>query len=209
MPTTVCQRTGGDKVDSDRRECEREAGGEGRERSGDCRHHPHSDAWAAATGAAQEQERASGSYLVCRVACDLEHLQEVAVEGEARLLEVHVEKVPVVRLAGRHHHVVDRARQVSEESLDRSRIVGVEGRCAHRFELAGGALEAFGIAGGEDQPSSLSACSSGRFESNASATADYNDSLPEKFWFAPDGRGDGCGAHIPPRRRVFPIQYSS
>jgi hypothetical protein len=41
------------------------------------------------------------------VAGDLKHQQGVLVEGAARLLEVHVEKAPVVGLAGRHHHMVD------------------------------------------------------------------------------------------------------
>ncbi len=45
---------GGDEVDSDGREFEREAGGEGRERSGDCRHDPHPDACASAASAAYE-----------------------------------------------------------------------------------------------------------------------------------------------------------
>jgi len=45
---------GGDEVDSDGREFEREAGGEGRERSGDCRHDPHPDACASAASAADE-----------------------------------------------------------------------------------------------------------------------------------------------------------
>jgi hypothetical protein len=74
--------------------------------------------------------------------------------------------------------MVDRARQATEELFDRSRIVGVEGRCAQRFELTSGELEAFGIPGGEDQSGPLSACSPGGFEPNTRAAADYNDSLP-------------------------------
>ena len=46
---------------------------------------------------------------------DLEHQQEVRVEGAACLLEVHVQEAPVVRLAGGHHHVVDGGLQVTEE----------------------------------------------------------------------------------------------
>jgi hypothetical protein len=130
---------------------------------------------------------------------DLEHQQEVHVEGAARLLEVHVEKAPVVRLAGCHHHVVDRGRQVTEESREWSRIGGIEGRYAQRFKLAGGELKAFGIPACEDQPDPLSVCSSGRFEPNAGAAADYNDSLPEELRFAPDGDGGCCGAHASSR----------
>jgi hypothetical protein len=91
--------------------------------------------------------------------------------------------------------VVDHGRKVTEESRQWSRIGGVEGRYAERFELAGGALKALGIPAGEDQPGPLSACSSSRFKPNTSAAADYNDSLPEEFRFAPDGNGCCCGAH--------------
>ena len=110
----------------------------------------------------------------------------MGVEGKARLLEVHVEKAPIVGLAGCHHHVVDRGRQVSDKSFERSRVGGVEGRCAERFELTGGAQKRLGIPAGEDQPGPFSTCSSGRFEPNATAATDYNDSLPEEFRFAPE-----------------------
>jgi hypothetical protein len=91
--------------------------------------------------------------------------------------------------------MVDHGRQVTEESLEWSRIGGVEGRCAQRFELPGGLLKALGIPASEDQPGPLSACSSGRFQPYAGAAADYNDSLPKEFRFAPDGDGSCCGAH--------------
>jgi hypothetical protein len=112
------------------------------------------------------------------VAGDLEHQQEMLVEGAARPLEVHVEKTPIVRLACFHHYVVDRGRKVTEESLEWSRIGGVEGRYAQRFELAGGALKTLGIPAGEGQPGPLSACSSGRFEPNASAAANTTTVCP-------------------------------
>ena len=100
-----------------------------------------------------------------------------------------------MRLASRHHHVVDRGRQVTEEPLEGSRIRGVEGCGAQRVELARGALEALGIPAGEDHLGPLSACSSGRFEPDAGAAADHDDGLPEEFWFAMNGKGSGCGAH--------------
>ena len=61
-----------------------------------------------------------------------------SLEGAAHLVDVHVEQAPVVRAAGRDHHVVDRVGQAVEEPLERSRIVGVEGRGAQRVELARG-----------------------------------------------------------------------
>src|SRR5262245_66090404 len=93
------------------------------------------------------------------------------------------------------HHVVDRGRQVSEESFQRSRIISVEGGGAQRADLARGALEALAIPGGEDQLGSLSTRSSGGFEPDAGAAADHDDGLSEEFRLARDGRGDGCGAH--------------
>ena len=186
---------GGDEIDSDGRELERQVGCEGGERSGYCRRDPEADAWAAAACAAHEQQRASRSHLVGGIAGNLEYQQEVRVEGAARLREVHVDEAPVVRPASCHHHVVDRGRQVTEEPLERSRIRGVEGRGAQRVELARHALEALGVPAGEDELGSLSACPSGRFESDASATADHDDGLPAEFRFALDGIGGGCGAH--------------
>jgi hypothetical protein len=132
------------------------------------------------------------------VAGDLEHQQGMLVEGATRLLEVHVEQAPVVRPASCHHHVVDRSRQVTEEPLEEGRIRGVESRGAQRVKLARGALEGLGTPAGKDHPGALSAGSSGGFESDAGATADHDDGLPEEFRFAlhgKDGKGVGCGVH--------------
>ena len=60
------------------------------------------------------------------VASNLVHLQQVRVEGTARLLVVHVEKASVVRLARSHHYVVDCAWEGTKESLELGRIVGIE-----------------------------------------------------------------------------------
>src|SRR5882724_9788184 len=102
----------------------------------------------------------------------------------ARLREVQVDEAPVVRPASCDHHVVDRGRQLTEEPLEGSRICGIEDRCAQRVEFARGAPQALGIPAGEDQLGTLSACSSGRFEPDAGATADHDYGLPEQFRFA-------------------------
>lgn len=52
-----------------------------------------------------------------------------------------------------------------------------------------------GISACEDQLRSFSAGTSGRFEPNAGATADHDDSLPEKLGFSLDGRGGACVDH--------------
>ena len=130
------------------------------------------------------------------VAGDLEHQQNVLIEGAARLREVQIDEAPVVRPASCYHHVVDRGRQVAEEPLEGGWVRGIEGRGAQRIELARGVLEALGIPAGEDHLGPLSACSPGRFEPDSGAAADHNDGLPEEFRFALDRRDSGgCGAH--------------
>ena len=90
--------------------------------------------------------------------------------------------------------MVDHSRQVREESLERSRIVGVECGSAERGEFACGALQSLGVSRGEDNAGSLRARPSRRFEPDAGAPADHDDGLPEQFRFAQHGRG-GWGAH--------------
>jgi hypothetical protein len=76
-----------------------------------------------------------------------------------------------------------------------SSIRGIEGRGAEHFELARNPPQALGVPSREDHAGPLSACSPGRFEPDAGATADHDDGLPEDFSFTPKGRGSGCGAH--------------
>jgi hypothetical protein len=113
----------------------------------------------------------------------------------ARLFEVEFRQRRVVGTGAGDQHVVDRRGQLVEEPPEPFEVGGVEGRGTLRIELAGGALERLGVSGNEDDVCSLSARSSGRFESDAGATADYDDGLPEQFRFAPDGRASGCGTH--------------
>ena len=116
-------------------------------------------------------------------------------DGEARLLELDLPQGPVMRPGAGDHHVVDRGRQVSEESFQRSRIIGVEGGGAQRADLARGALEAVAIPGGEDQLCPLSARSSGGFEPDAGAAADHDDGLPEELGFAKGREDSACSGH--------------
>jgi hypothetical protein len=119
----------------------------------------------------------------------------VLVEGAASLFEVHLKETPVVRPAGRHHHVVDRGRQVGEKLFEGCGVGGVEGRGAQSLDLLCRALEGFGIPAGEDNLGAFRAGSSGRFEPDAGATADHDDGLSEEFWFGLDGNNVSCSAH--------------
>jgi hypothetical protein len=70
---------------------------------------------------------------------------------------------------------------------------GRKGWCSgHRVRAR--ALEALGIAAGEDQLCPLCASSPSRFETDSRAAADHNDGLPEEFELALTGRGGGCCA---------------
>ena len=71
------------------------------------------------------------------------------------LLVVHIGEACIVRPARRDHHVVDRLAQVGEEPIERSGVAGVEGRAVACAELARGALQALGVAGGEDEVRAL------------------------------------------------------
>jgi hypothetical protein len=102
-----------------------------------------------------------------------------SADGEARLLEVDVQQAHITRAAGGDHHVVDRGRQVQEEFLQRSWIIGVEGGSTQRAELARGALQSFATPPGEDHVGAPSACLARRFEPDTRATAYHDDGLPE------------------------------
>ena len=117
-----------------------------------------------------------------------------SLNGQARLLEVHLGERRVVGTAGADQHVVDGRRQVGEEALERSRVAGVEGRAVNSAELLRGAIEALGIAGGDDDVGALGACRAGGREADAGAAADHDDGLAEQGRGALD-RGEGGRAH--------------
>jgi hypothetical protein len=94
----------------------------------------------------------------------------------ANLREVHIGEASVVRPPGCHHHVVD-CREVTEEPIESNRIRGIEGRRTNGINLAGSALEALGI----PHLGPFCTCTTCRFESDASATADHNNGLPKEL----------------------------
>src|SRR5213592_81708 len=117
------------------------------------------------------------------------------VDRAARLREVRLGQRRVVGTAAGEHHVVDGRRQVLEEPLQAIDVGRVEGGGALRAELAGGVLEALGVAGREDDLGALGPRQAGRLEADAGAAADDDDGLPEQLGLALDGSGGGCGAH--------------
>jgi hypothetical protein len=90
--------------------------------------------------------------------------------------------------------VVD-CREVTEEPIESNRIGGVEGRGTQGINLTGSALEALGIPAREDHLGPFCMCTTCRFESDAGATADYNNGLPKELRFTVDGSRVSYGAH--------------
>lgn len=200
LPEERCRQrrvheAGGDHVDADRCQFEREVCDQRGHRRGNRRDDSEDGARAAAAGAAHEQQRAAGPHLAGRALGYVDRQQHVLGEAAARLLGIHFEQGPVVRAAGRDHHMVDRCWQVLEEPLERSRVVGVEGRGALRAELLRCLLEALGIAAGEDYIGTLSPGASSCLEPYACAAADDDDSLSDELRFAPGETRGGCGGH--------------
>jgi hypothetical protein len=127
------------------------------------------------------------------------------IEVTARLREVHGREWCVVRPPCRHHHVVDRCRQVGKKLVETVEVGGVESRAATRPELERGPLESLGIARGQDDVGSLGACPPGGLESDAGASTDDDDGLPEQLGFTPRGsqirgRSHRAAEAIAPRR---------
>ena len=83
-----------------------------------------------------------------------------------------------MRTAGRDEHVVDGLRLILEEPLERVHIGRVEGGRALRIDLAGGPLQALGIAADEDDVRALRAREPGCLEADAGAAAEQDDGLP-------------------------------
>jgi hypothetical protein len=90
--------------------------------------------------------------------------------------------------------VVD-CREVTEEPIESNRIRGVEGCGPQGINLTGGVLEALSIPARENYLGPFCTCTTCRFESDASATADDHNGLPKERRFTVDGRGISDGAH--------------
>ena len=192
---------GCDQVDPDRREVEGEAGRERGHRRGDRRDDRGAGTDPPAAGAADEQQRAAGSHPAGDVAGDREREQHVLAERSARFFGVHFERGLVARAAARDQHVVDRCWQLLEESLQRSRIAGVEGGGALGAELEPSLLQALAVARREDDLGALGPGASGGLQTDPGAPADHDDGLPEQSWLARDRVSGGHGPMIRTRRR--------
>jgi hypothetical protein len=83
-------------------------------------------------------------------------------------------------------------REVTEEPIKSDRIRGVESRGAHGASLTGSPLEALGIPAREDHLGPFCTCATCCFESDAGATADHNNGLPEKLRLTVDRRSYGA-----------------
>ena len=170
---------GGDQVHPDRRDLDRQVGGQ----RGECRRcgpdHGHPDARTTPAGAAHEDKRPAGPDPGRGVAGHGEHHHRVLVEPASCVVEVHVGQRRVVGPAGGHHHVVDRLEPV-EEGLEVTEVVGVEGGRADRPDLGGGALQPLGSPAGEDHVGALGPRGPRRLQPDAGAASDHDHRLPEQ-----------------------------
>jgi hypothetical protein len=114
---------------------------------------------------------------------------DMIVEIPVRPVAVQVGQRRVVRAGARHHHVVDRGRQVGEEPVEGVRVGGVERRGAARAEFGRGPLQAVGVAGSQDDVGPFGAGLAGGLEPDARASADHDDGLPGQFRSALGERG--------------------
>ena len=138
----------------------------------------------AAAGAAHQQQRAAGSHPADGMPGDLERQHRVVADRLAHLIGVHLQQGPVVRAAGGDQHVVDRARQLVEESLQRRRVVRVEGGGAAGRRRRARPVEPIGIAAGEHDVGAFGAGPAGGFQPDSGAAADEDDGLSRAGRFA-------------------------
>ena len=89
---------------------------------------------------------------------------QVRIEIAVCTLAVEVGQGRVVRTGARDHHVVDLLRQALEELVEDGRVGRIEGCGAQRTEFGRGALQAPGIAAGEDDVGALGARPPGGLE---------------------------------------------
>jgi hypothetical protein len=67
-----------------------------------------------------------------------------------------------------------------------------------RAPSSAAALQAVGVAAGQDDLGALGAGLAGGLQPDAGAAADHDEGLPGQFWFALAGRWGGCAGHDSP-----------
>src|SRR6516225_9401813 len=113
----------------------------------------------------------------------------------ACLIEIELRQRRVVGTGACYQHVVHRRWQVVEEPLEELEVSGVKGRSAQGIDFTRGTLKVVRIATGEDYLRALRTCQPGRFESDASASADHENGLTQEFRLPLDMRGASDSAH--------------
>jgi hypothetical protein len=129
-----------------------------------------------------------------------------------RLLEVHVEKAPVVRLAGRHHHVVDRGQHFTEEKFKGSGSVASKAAVLSASSSLA-APEGLGIPAHSEQCRTMSSERRGHLigrtlRSNDEDRVARNPVYSHCPMFFEDYRGDGTGADTRARIQIALSSYA-
>ena len=131
--------------------------------------------------AACQQECPSGAHPRSGVARDLEHLHHALADRSAHVFGGVLEhrSVELARVGG-DQDVVDRPRQIVEEPLHRSRVVGVERGAPACSDVARRLGEPFGVAPSEEDVGALAAGAAGGLEADSRAAAKHDDGLAEQ-----------------------------
>ena len=140
---------GGDEVDPDRGELEREGGDERRQHRGGGRGDAELRADPPGAGATHEQQRAAGPHLPTAWRATARASRTWSLSARRTSVGLHLEQRPVVGAAGRDQHVVDRVRQVVEERVQRAGSVASNAAVLLRADLPGRPLEPARVTAGE------------------------------------------------------------
>ncbi len=156
-------KAGGDEVDANGREFQRQIPRHGRHRGRKRRDESEALRRAPAPGAAHEEQGASGANFVCGATCDLQREQQVGLDVAARPFKIQFSERRVLRSGPVSSN--DRSARVSRrkprEALE---VGGIESHRVRRAELARYVLQRLGIPRCEHQLRSLGIRQSGGLE---------------------------------------------
>ena len=129
-------KPGGDEVDANRREFERQIFCHDRHRGRESRDESESLLGAAATGAAHEEQGSSLANLVCGETSNLERKKQMGLNVAACFFKIEFGQWRVIGTGTSDQHVVDGTGQFAKELREALKVGGVESRSMYRCELA-------------------------------------------------------------------------
>ena len=101
-----------------------------------------------------------------------------SLERPARLLVVHVGQAPVLRPAGRDHHVVDRPGQAAKNRRSAAGSLASNAAVLSAPSSVAACSQALRFAAGQNDAGALGLGAPGHLQADAGAAADHDDRLP-------------------------------